>query len=293
MTDCFDETNSIQRNNLLLGSTAISPVSDRGTFTLGAIDIFTTDFEKNVVFTEGSDNPITILIDAYGDIDFYNSVRELNTFIFNTSPNFEGFESLKTRKETNVIFTPFEVAQFTLDYAYTPLSLTNIISSNRNKVLFELDSFYTDSFTQTNIGAFCALAPTVFGAIDGFFDALDNLGSFIKRIQNFSLSKLLSNLKEQILKVFDKIIAKVKGIIEKFSIANVVGKVEAFINENIILRAKQLKDDALSFFSEENIEKIKKRISASIDYMTGIFKNPTIDEIQYIIYRFCGLASQV
>ena len=182
---------------------------------------------------------------------------------------------------------------FIRDFGYTPLSLVDATSTRTNTVLFQLNSYYTKSFTESTIGSFCALAPSIFALAGGFFAALDEIGSFIRKIQNISVASLVSNLKNQVVKVIEGIVSKVKGIIENFSISGVVGSVETFINEQVITRAKKIKDKALSFFSEENIEKIKARIKALVDYAINLFKNPSIDEIQYLVYRFCGLAAQV
>jgi hypothetical protein len=285
MTDCID-------NNVPVFE-PLNFISDKGTYTLNSIDSLTQQFEQSFVHTEISDNPITKIINAYGAEDFYNSVREVNVLIFNSDFDFTDFPNILDRLSTNIILTPLEVARFLLIYSYTPNTLVTNISANSNKVIFELDAYYSSGVAQSTIGAFCSLVPKIFAAVDGFFDALDSLKSFISKIQNFSLVNLLSNLKKQVLEVFDKIIDKVKSVIENFSIASIVGRIEAFVNENIIARAKQLKEEALRFFSEENIKKIKDKISALIDYTTGVFQNPTLDEIQYIIYRFCGLASQV
>jgi len=284
MTECYDDTQV---------TFTATPTSSNGRLTLSSIDQFAKDFEKSFVYTSESDNPINIMVAAYGETSFYNSVRELNSFLFNSDLNLEPYPNLKNRQQTNIILTPIEVAQFEIGYVYTPDFLVETIPSDRQKVLDELDAFYTESFTKSKIGSFCALAPAAFAAIDGFFDALDNLSSFINKIQNLSLSNLVGALKQQITNLFDQIIKTAKGIVENFKIENIVGGVEAFVNENVLIRARELKDAALSFFSEENINSIKKRISALITYVVNLFKNPTIDEIQFIIYRFCGLANQI
>jgi hypothetical protein len=331
MAECFDETSSTQRNLDLLGTTALSPpiVSDRGSFTLQAIDKFASDFEKSFVYTESSDNPINLLVEAYGEIAFYESVRDVNAIlfsadgrsVFNRLTGISGtgtggtggtgtggtggtgtggtgvsdslYPNLTDRLKGGIILTPIEIAQFTTDFAYTPPSLSNAVQINQTGVLSQLEAYYTNSFTQSTIGAFCALAPSIFAAIGGFFSALDNIKDFIKKIQDFSLSGLISKLKSQVTKVFDKIVSKIKGIVENFSIANIVGQAEAYINERVITKAKQLKDKALAFFSKENLDAIKKRIEGLVEYAINLFKNPTIDEIQFLIYRFCGLAAQV
>lgn len=295
MTECIDPNSPEELNKSQIGlvSGASNITNNQGLFTLAAIDSFTGDFEKTIVSNTTTDNVVAASVSTFGETAFYESVRSVNSFIFTEPFDASGYESLAERRNAGVIITPFEVAQFQTEFNYTPLTLSSTIASNKNKVLFDLNFFYTASFSNSKIGSFCAIAPTIFGAVESFFDALGDLSAFIARIQNISLANIINTLKNGILGVFGGIIQAVKSVVENFSLANIAGNVEAFINETVIKKAKALKEAALSFFSEENINKIKARLSSLVDYVLGIFKNPSLEEIQYIVYRFCGLASQI
>jgi hypothetical protein len=171
------------------------------------------------------------------------------------------------------------------------------LDEKRRAAINEFEAFYTKNFTQSTIGSFCALVPSIFGAIGAFFTALDGIADLVNKLKNFalnfSLAGLLNQLKDNITKVLDKVIDKVKNIIENFSIADVISEVKTFIVEKIGGQFQKIKEAALKFFDPENLKNFKNKIQAIIDYAVGIFKNPTLEDIQFLLYRFCQFVSQV
>lgn len=281
-------------------------------YTLNSINDLASDFERNIVFETNGNNPLNLSIAKYGSEAFYETLGNLNRFLkgnlvnetINITTNGQAtsitllstYPFLNQRMQGGLNITPIELSEFMSDSLYTTTSLNTSIQNNYQVVLKQLNSFFEGNFTQSTIGAFCSVVPNIFGAINGFFDAIDSIKSFslnLSLLQNFSLSALLSSLKSQLTNVFDKIIEKVKTAIENFSFKNVITQINTFVNNTLIAKATQLKEEALRFFSKENLDIFRQRINNLIDYATNLFKNPTLDEIQFLIYRFCGFASKV
>lgn len=258
-------------------------------------------FQNGVVYSSGDDEPINVVTREYGIDPFYSSVSAVNLYF--TRPDVRNLINpdrhplLDERLNAGVVFTPVEIAEFIREYGYTPLTLSASSSIVSIKLINEFEAFYTKNFTQSTIGSFCALMPSVFGAIGVFFTALEGIADLVNKLKNFalnfSLAGLINQLKDNITKVLDKVIDKVKNIIENFSIADVISEVKTFIVERIGGQFQKIKEAALRFFDPENLKNFKNKIQAIIDYAVGIFKNPTLEDIQFLIYRFCQFVSQV
>lgn len=278
---------------------------DFNEFTLNSIVDLNQSARSGQVFRQ--ENTITRLIREYGETSFYQSVAGFNNY-FNRPEirnlvNAERYPNVFERINSGVIFTPIEVAEFTYQYQYTPINLTTQTSIISPKLLNEVEEFYAKNISQGIIGKFCALMPNVFAAVGAFFTFIDNVEGFINDIKKFAsaleggisglLAGLVDRIKSQVLQVVDRVVEKVKGIIENFSIENIAQEVKTFVDQKIIGRFYELREQALSFFNEFNIENLKKKIEALVDYAGGLFKDPTLEEIQFLIYRFCNLASQI
>jgi hypothetical protein len=263
-----------------------------------------SQFEKGIVALPGDDNPITRLTREYGETPFYSSVAAVNAFFSRAEVraliNEADQPILHRRIQTETIFTPIEVANFTIGTGYTPFSLsvaTSVVSLN---FVNQFESFYTQNFTQSTIGSFCSILPNVFGAVGVFFIGLQALDTTIQSLKNFalnfSLSALLSRLKNSVLSIIDKVVAQAKSIIENLSLASVSSKIlqlVAKINESIYENFQVIKTSALSFFDKENVDNYKSGVEKLIDYAMSIFKSPTIQEVQFLLYRFCSFAALI
>jgi hypothetical protein len=258
-------------------------------------------FQSGIVSSPGDNDPITVITREYGTDPFYSSVAAVNQYF--TRPDVRNLINpdrhplLDERVNTGVVFTPVEIADFIREYGYTPITLSVSSSIVSIKLINEFEAFYTKNFTQSTIGSFCALVPSIFGAIGAFFTALDGIADLVNKLKNFalnfSLAGLLNQLKDNITKVLDKVIDKVKNIIENFSIADVISEVKTFIVEKIGGQFQKIKEAAMKFFDPENLKNFKNKIQAIIDYAVGVFKNPTLEDIQFLLYRFCQFVSQV
>lgn len=253
-------------------------------------------------FIQRIETPIQSAIRQYGEEDFYTSVASINSYFerveISNQINRDSYPYVSERLQ-GAPLSPIEVANFIFQYQYTPRSLTFQSQILSTKILIELENFYTGNLSKSVIGSFCALMPNVFGAIDTFFTALSDIQNFIGNIKKFALNlqisfkALLDNLKKKILQTVDKLVENIKNIAKNFTIENVIQEVKTFVQNNAIKRFNSLKQDVTNFFNDFNIENIKKRIEAVIDTASRIFKNPTLEDIQYLIYRFCNVASQI
>ena len=273
---------------------------DIGQFNSANVETLFNQYQAGIVVLPGDDDPITKLVREYGSDSFYESVAAINLYfaredvrnLINTD-----YPLVQQRINAEILFTPIEMAEFILDYGYTPLALKSQTTIISNKLIFELEAFYTGNFTSSSMGGFCALLPSVFGAIGTFFSALNDAKNLINKLKNFSLdfslASLIAGLKKKILDVVDKVVDKVKGIVENFSIDNVISSITSAVNEKIAGQFHQIKETAMKFFDKLNIENFKAKIEALIDYATGLFKEPKLEDIQFLLFRFCGFITLV
>jgi hypothetical protein len=277
-----------EQNSSIRPITSVTQSPD-GRYTLDSINSLITNFENTIVSTAFSENPLNILISTYGSETVYQSLEALNSMLIRiAAPILPNYPMINNRIESGLPITPVEYTEFITQFLYTPISLNREISTDYVRVVSQLDQFFTRNFTQSSMGSFCALAPNIFGALQGFFDTLEKFKDIINKIQNFNVANLLEQLKQNILRTLDQIIQKLKNAIENFSISNIIGNFQTFVNENILARVHELQTLALNFFSEENIQNLRNRIEGLINYAISLFRNPSLDEILYLIYRFCG-----
>lgn len=311
MTECNDTLEFKNSNNL----TTINPFPSISTIQSGVaatdsfaysptiqiyqLDKLQSNFEKSIVFIPLTDTFIT----SYGQAVFDQSLISFNNFLLaavntNTYLNLEiNYPLVYDRTSKGVAITALEFSAFMTDCGYNPISIQEQQTLFPKTVLSLYDSHINGKFTQSTMGAFCSLAPVIFGAVAGFFTVIKTLANkitdIINTIQNFSLATLIDQLKKKITDVIEKTIAKVKQIIENFTLKGLISQTQQFFHNQIMYRFKELKDQAMSFFEAFNLENFKKRIDGLISYATGLFKNPKLEEIQFLIYRFCSFISQV
>jgi hypothetical protein len=268
--------------------------SPDGRYTLDNVNTLINNFQQDIVTLPSETTNLARLISTYSSDVVYASNEAINRMLVGiAAPILPSYPAINERISTGVPITPVEYAEFVTEFLYTPFTVQTNTVTDYVRVVSELDDFFTSNFSKNSMGSFCALAPSIFGAIQGFFDVLDSFKDIVSKIQNFSVANLLNQLKEKIKGVIDKVIQKVKNAVENFSVQNVIGRVETFVNVNILSRLDEIRTLALSFFSEENIKNLKDRIEGLINYAISLFKDPSLEEIQYLIYRFCTFISQV
>lgn len=293
MAVCNDNTSlEVVNNNSLTSDFLYSNV-----VSLRQLTSITSEFEKSM--SGATTGTLSKVINEYGQEPFYSSLITYNNFISqqNAFGNLITYPNILDRVSENVAITPIEYAEFINENMYSPASLVIATSVGPSKLLTQINNFYGGRFSKSSMGTFCALAPSIFGAIGGFFSVIGSIATqitdIINSIQNFSLASMLDQLKKSIIKVVEKQIENIKNIISNFSVANIIDTATTFVNSKIIEKALMLKDEAMQFFTKENIAAFMKRIEGLITYAANVFKNPTIEEIQFLIYRFCAFASQV
>jgi len=282
-----------------------------GELALAQISVFEDSFKKNVVASFES-NPIVLAVDKYGssfadNLNLINNSINTNTFMVE---NIENYTLLQTRILNGPI-SQIEFAQFIKDYNYTPTSANFSANQNPPKFLRELDDFYRGSYADSVLGGFCSVLPNVFGAIGGFFAIIGQVEgligdalSFIAKIRNIEdpikalfeaikVKALIEAIKKKITDAVMGTINKIRDAVENFSMANIMGQVENFIQNKIMDKVQDVKDQIGRFFSEENINKIKSKLQGMIDYAVGLFDNPSLEEIMFLMARICGFAAGV
>ncbi len=294
MAECIDTIEYTNKNNLIGTDTfAYSP-----TIQIYQLDKIQADFEKNAFYTSASSD----IINLYGEETFNQSLISFNNFLLtsNSATYLDlptNYPLVQDRINRGVAITPVELAMF-LEYAgYNPVSIQPAMISNPTDILSLYNSNIGGTFSKSTMGSFCELAPSIFGAVAGFFTVIGALAKkitdIINTIKNFSLAALLDNLKKKITDVIEKTIEKVKKIIENFTLEGLITQAQQYFQQNIIAKFEIIKNKAMAFFEEFNIENFKKRVDGLISYATGIFKDLKLEEIQFLIYRFCAFISQV
>jgi hypothetical protein len=293
LPDCVDPTNQIQVEKRRFLQTT-RPIEVNGVYTSAAVQALTDDFEENFSASRRTGTPIDRAVSDFGD-SFYDSLNDLNRFL--NGRDLGEFPTLNDRISQFPEVTPIEYAEFIREFLYTPTVTTVNITFNPTLLLTQLDQFYVKNFTQSAIGGFCALMPQVFGAINQFFTAIGQLSrginGIIAALRERAIQELMRRISQEVSKIIDQTVGKVLGIITNFSIESVFDDVNTFVNEQIVGRLVELKERILTFFTRENLQNVRRRVEDLITYAVGVFQNPSFEEIQFLVYRFCSFAAQV
>jgi hypothetical protein len=293
LRDCVDPTSQVQSEKRRSSQTP-GPIEVNGIYTSNAVQSLSNEFEKNIVAERDSGTPINRAVRDFGD-SFYDSLNNLNRFI--VGQDLSQFPTLNDRITRFPEITPIEYAEFINEFLYTP-TVTNVnINFNPTLVITQLDEFYTKNFTQSAIGGFCALMPQVFGAVRQFFTAINvlsqGISGIIAKLRERAIQELMRRISQEVAKIIDQTIGKVLRIITNFDIRSVFEDVGTFVNEEIVGRLVDLKERVLTFFTEENLTRVRNRVQNLIEYAVNVFQNPTLEEIEFLVYRFCSFAAQV
>lgn len=305
---CNDTSNQTLQSNL---NRVRGPYVNRfGEFTLDQIDVFSEQLAQNIV-EDREKNPVVKLVNRYGD-DFYGSVKTLNGF-FNRreAGDLTAYPDLASRWAKGQI-SQLEVASFIEEFNYTPLGLTNKCNGgDPYGLLFQLDSYYKNTFTQSIMGGFCSSIPGVFGAIDAFFDVIGSVEglindalAFIEKlrslddpiraaIEKLTVKALIEQVKKLVVEAVTKIFDKIQSAIENFDIEGIIGDVATFVRENVVKRIMQQREEMCLFFNDDNKKRIQDKAKGLIDYILSVIENPGLEEIQFMVSRFCSFIGQI
>lgn len=208
-----------------------------------------------------------------------------------------------------------------LSRVYTPESFDNFRSVSRNFVERETDEDFTSYLRMTNddvsrrlaleefeyylgslfetnesVSSFCEMVPDIFAKIErfyGLFNKFKNISGFVSdkllKITNSISGASFSQLETTVTSHIDKTFKDQMSRLKNSTLA--INTEFSNIRARIANKFTEMRDKALNFFTEENLDRIKDVVKAQIQFALDFFKDPDIEEIQYIIYRFCSLLS--
>lgn len=282
-------------------------VDSTGAFTINQIDVFAQELADNIL-AESNNNPISIAVNNYGET-FYEAANYLNTAFKNRVQNdLQNYPELDNRWKRGII-TNLEVADFIREFNYTPNDILD--QTNYIKLTRELNNYYKDSFSKSIMGGFCATMENIFQQIDAFYDLIGVVDgivtdaiAFIDKVRSFDgfgaaelaegeiKEKLIDEIKRKLEEVVDQVIQEVIDAINNFNIENIIADftVGGVASAKAILTAKE---QMCAFFTDENKKTIKQKIRGLIDYAVSMFESPTLAQIQFLVYRFCALATNI
>jgi hypothetical protein len=217
------------------------------------------------------------------------------------------YPDLSDRLKLNPFITQAETQFFIRQNLFVPDTFTSSLRPGNVAILRALNTFYgRGNFSKSSIGAFCALVPDIFAAFNTAKDIFADIRNFSEEALNFlsqpigfdfklsegAVKALLSQLENQLLTVVDQLaqqaLDKIRNItngwIDPEYMFNHGALSEKFIRE---------KEKAMNFLSKENIEAIKERLRGAMKYAAGVFERMDLEEIQFLILRFCELISQI
>lgn len=329
MAECIDTLESKNSNSL----TNTDGFTYSPTYQIYQLDRLQADFEKNASIIPTTNT----FIDIFGQEVFnqalisfnnflYSANYNTNTYLASTTTNVStpsviiniptvdaagntvvntnnpanlliNYTAVQDRVNTGVAITPIEFTVFMQDSGYNPISIQAAQIASPKTVLSLYNTNINGRFSQSTMGSFCALAPSIFGAISNFFTTIRNFANkitdIINAIASFSFAALLEALKSKITNVIESAIAKVKKVIENFTLDGLVSQVNQYFHSKVVAKFNTIKNEAMKFFEEINIDTFKKKIDSILTYASNIFKSISLEEIQFLIYRFCSFITQV
>lgn len=166
---------------------------------------------------------------------------------------------------------------------------------NVKVILNEFEYYIAGTFkSDPALSSFCDMVPSIFEKIQRVTDVFNGFKKLVGKI-----ASTYASLKDKIAgKSFDQlqdtVVSHVKRTFERE-----MKRLEAFkidlvvkykkMSPRVAGKIRGLLDDARDFFTVENMQNIQDRIKAQIEYVLDFFKEPDMEEIQFIIYRFCTL----
>lgn len=296
-----------ERNAIVAGPT----VNGRGEFTLSQVENFEKAFRNSIV-QEVNTNPLSAATEKYGN-DLYNTVNSLNQdflkrpYVQQILPD---YPLLNERLKTGNV-SPLEFSGFIENALYTPGTAIAAWNANGPRFLNEFENYLNNGFANSILGSFCDLFSTAYAAVAAFFNIIDSLVGlvqdaieFINKIKNaenplqalfdqIKVKALIEAIKEKIEETVKKIIEQLCQTIANFDIEAITGPLPnpSESQVRVIEDISGKKAAAQSFCGEENIERIKRKVRGLIDYAVGLFENPSVEEIIFLIARICGFAA--
>lgn len=213
------------------------------------------------------------------------------------------YPQLNARLNVSPYITQVETYNFMKDYMYTDNNMSSyLILDNFGSTFRNLDRFYGFGLmiNDTALGKFCALAPDIFAtynfAVDVFSDIKD-LSSKIsntinKGLSSTAITKLYDNMKERLLSSVDQSVQRIKDQIKSFK-STFVDSTGAWSMDSVMQKIQREKEKLEALTTDDVVGYVKEKLSGIIDYSTNIYENLNIEEMEFLMYRFCEMATQI
>lgn len=217
-------------------------------------------------------------------------------------PNFaEAYPYLEQRLTTGPSVTTSEV-QAIIDTTFlTYDTFGNYLNPYNTTVPTIMNTYYSPGvFSSSGAGGFCALMPNIFAAfgnimnvfndIIGFANDFNNVLSFI---EDFSVAKLLDELKNYAMSIIDQIVKKIKDKISQITALFTDVANFRFNFDNVYSKMHEEKQKIDSMISDPSISTVKSAVEGAIAFAASLFESLKLEEIQFLIMRFCQLISGI
>lgn len=283
-------------------------VNSDGSYTLNQIDVFAQELADNII-AESDKNPIANMINKFG-----NGVYEAGDYINGTVRGYDtsNYPALNNRYQQGNIST-LEVADFAEAFNYSPNGIQNQVP---DKLLRDLEQYYTGDIYESILGGFCNSMNNLFNTIDSFYDLIGVVDGLIQDaaaiyrkfqalkgkyegqtpleiIEEEIVKALMKEIKEKILDSIVKIYEKVKAAIENFDIMDQIGDLVVGIDKSHTKYIMTRKERMCNELTKEQQEKMKNKLKGFMDYAFGLFEQMDLATMQFLVARFCALASNV
>jgi hypothetical protein len=305
-SSCVDRRSQTYLNQQI---TNIGPTTKPdGTYTVNQIDVFAQELADNIV-AETNNNPIKNMITKFGDafgqsVDYVNgSLRDYD------ATNYPFLDNRWNRGNV----TQLEMADFMQSYNYTP---NGLINQTPDVLLSNLNRYYEGDIYESILGGFCNSMNNLFNQIDAFYDLIgeidgiinDALAAYAKFqallgkyegmnpleiLEEKVVKKLMKEIQEKIIDSVVKIYEKVMAAIENFNISEQIGDLVVGIDKSHTKYIMTRKERMCNELTEEQQKKMKNKLKGFMDYAFGLFEQMDLATMQFLVARFCALASNV
>lgn len=182
----------------------------------------------------------------------------------------------------------------------TTLTSSDLYSVQQINYLSQLEYYYNDNMSSSIAGGFCSAFYDVLNTLSELQSLANSVAGLIDDIVNFQVTDYLSTFSQinSILSVLinDLGIKELEKLQNTLLLANekvlqTIGAVQRTIGfAQLIERRIQ---QAQAFFSEENLNNIKKNVEALISAFASNYEEITPEVLAYLMHRFCQLVEAI
>ncbi len=307
-SSCVDRRSQTFLNNQNLGTEPTVKLD--GTYTSAQIGVFAQELTDNIV-AESNNNPIKKMINKFG-ADFGESVDYINGAFRNNDTS--NYPSLNNRFDRGNV-SNLEMADFMESFNYSPNGLRNQVP---DKILGDLEKYYAGDIFESILGGFCNSMNNLFNQIDAFYDLIGEVDGLIndvnaayEKIKIFAqtgryegrtpleiieqeiVQKLMEEIQKKIIDSVIKIYEKIRAAIDNFDIMEQIGDLVVGIDKHHTKYIMTRKERMCNELTDEQQKKVKDRLKGFMDYAFSLFENMDLATMQFLVARFCALASNV